>query len=476
MDEEIQGGEVVFAGNANWSLAGRGGKTSKFDGVEDATLWAFHRLKPLQGVCITQVISGPVATHCVAISTAGECFTWGRNETGQLGLGHLNNVYNPQRVTISGKKSIVGGSCGNSHTLVFDEQGRMYGAGAAKCGQLGLLKAVDQVKSFSESQLSGVVSTGCGRDFSVAVDRQGYVYSFGHPEYGQLGHGTEGKTLERANKFTFAYVKTPKQIEGFAKFGNPKVVDVSCGANHTAAMDEEGRVYCWGYGAYGRLGLKDNKNRMEPEAVEVFSHEPPPPDPSLPKFMQRQVPKVRAQRISCGSSSTFAVARQPYFSLYMWGITKKSGEANMYPVQVQNVSGWKVRSVASGNSSVAVASERSLITWGSSPTFGELGLGDPEKGNPKSSTVSKEVKDLKGAFVEMVACGYSHTLAIVRLDGAGKKLIEKLPVFAPKEPTPKKKKSAAKQAGADEDEEEQEEEGEEEEEEEKPKRKRRKKK
>eukprot|EP00511_Aplanochytrium_stocchinoi_P005208 CAMPEP_0204830374 /NCGR_PEP_ID=MMETSP1346-20131115/8500_1 /ASSEMBLY_ACC=CAM_ASM_000771 /TAXON_ID=215587 /ORGANISM="Aplanochytrium stocchinoi, Strain GSBS06" /LENGTH=507 /DNA_ID=CAMNT_0051960567 /DNA_START=80 /DNA_END=1603 /DNA_ORIENTATION=- len=462
-DDECEGGELIFSGNANWSLQGRKEEGSKFDGVNQHELWNFHRLKPLMGVKITKVFSGPVASHCVAISDIGHCYTWGRNEQGQLGHGHDINVYNPTIVKVPNGKTIKGGSCGPNHTLLYSVSGELYSAGAGKCGQLGLGRTWDKMKTFSVVNLPSVVATGCGRDFSMAVDSEGVIYSFGHPEYGCLGNGTDGKTLERAGKYTFDFVKTPTAID-MSRFEGSRIVDVACGAAHTIAMDDQGRLYSWGFGAYGRLGLKNNKDQHQPEPIEIFHEEPPPPNPDLPKFMQRQVPKIRAKKITCGGTSSFAVVGEPFFSLYMWGITKKTGEAFMYPQLSANVSGWRIRSVACGNTSMIVASGRTLITWGSSPTYGELGYGSGE-GIAKSSTVSKKVEDLEGAICEQVAAGLSHSLAIVRMDDPkGPKIVEKLPVHDPDEvqdllreskpKAAKKKKSKSKKKKEEEEEEE----------------------
>ena len=44
----------------------------------------------------------------------------------------------------------------------------------------------------------------------------------------------------------------------------------------------------------------------------------------------------------------------------------------MYPKAVQDLCGWKVRSLACGKSSIVIAADDSTISWGPSPTFGEL--------------------------------------------------------------------------------------------------------
>jgi alpha-tubulin suppressor-like RCC1 family protein len=306
---------------------------------------------------------------------------------------------------------------------------------------------VDTRKFVDTGLVAVVVACGAGRDFSIIVDSNGVLYSCGHPEFGCLGNGSESKTLEKAGQYTYEYVATPTPILKMAKaYGDVKIVDVACGNKHTCAMDKQGRIYTWGDGAYGRLGHKDNKNQMEPLAVELFSQEPPPLRDDIPKFRQHQQAKVRGTQISCGNTATFVVAGEPFNSLYMFGICKRSGEASMYPTMVPQVQGWRVRSVASGNTSTAVASERSLISWGPSPTFGELGYGENE---PRSSTVSKEAPMLKGCLTLQVACGICHTLAIVDTDDeVSRAKLASLPVFAPSEVDPTIVKAAQAKVSA----------------------------
>lgn len=58
--------------------------------------------------------------------------------------------------------------------------------------------------------------------------------------------------------------------------------------------------------------------------------------------------------------------------VYLFGLTKKTGEANMYPKPVRDLQGWKVRSVGCSYTSIVVAADESVIAFGPSPTFGEL--------------------------------------------------------------------------------------------------------
>ena len=38
-----------------------------------------------------------------------------------------------------------------------------------------------------------------------------------------------------------------------------RVAQVACGWRHSAAVDDQGRLYVWGWGRWGQLGLGDCK-------------------------------------------------------------------------------------------------------------------------------------------------------------------------------------------------------------------------
>lgn len=133
--------------------------------------------------------------------------------------------------------------------------------------------------------------------------------------------------------------------------------------------------------------------------------------------------KRGAQKVWAGS--TFSLALDENGLLYFWGQTKSSGEATMYPKTIPDLCGWNIRDIACANKSIVVVADNSVISWGPSPTYGELGYGESKA---KSSTTPQEVKILDGIYIRSVACGFGHTLAIARDDSQSERdLIDKLP-------------------------------------------------
>ena len=47
------------------------------------------------------------------------------------------------------------------------------------------------------------------------------------------------------------------------------MIEISCGFYHSACVSDEGKVYCWGEGEGGKLGLAgETENTLEPTQVK----------------------------------------------------------------------------------------------------------------------------------------------------------------------------------------------------------------
>ena len=222
----------------------------------------------------------------MAIDTKGRLWAWGRNENGQLGTGDKDNRNAPSVVkgihfgeSADGEGEeavkIVWAACGKNHTIAIDSEGGFYACGSNKSGQLGVpitwsrqKKNVDDervefVKSASATQAKFVKAT-CGVDFTVLTDADGKMWSFGCPQYGQLGHGDDHEYNMKEGTVKLAYEPqpTPKMIRSgdLNAEKDYKVVKVCCGHNHVACFCEDGKLYTWGNGGYGRLGHRVQKD------------------------------------------------------------------------------------------------------------------------------------------------------------------------------------------------------------------------
>lgn len=114
---------------------------------------------------IAYIATSPTSCHSIAITTTGQAYGWGRNETGQLGLGYSSPLVPiPTLITVEDPNSnslkFVGAGVGKYHTLLVGSNGKVYASGGNVCGQLGInnmgIKGVDKFrKCVVVGQLSG---------------------------------------------------------------------------------------------------------------------------------------------------------------------------------------------------------------------------------------------------------------------------------------------------------------------------------
>ncbi|KAL1465040.1 hypothetical protein WDU94_004635 [Cyamophila willieti] len=397
-------GQLLVMGGMNWDLNGRGKVPVNCKPNVGRTLWEPHAFGPLYDVRVKVAVSSSCAAHNVVITEDNKCFTFGRNEKGQLGNGNTERRDQPFEPEELKSQVIVNAAVGKNHTLFLTERGHVYACGDNQFGQCGIKSKQTQVLTPTRVKYSGppIVKIGCGGDFSMLLNIKGVLYSFGLPEHGQLGLGATGEYIQTAGKVNYNCERAPVAVRCFIEKGkdnHPKSVDVTdivdfaCGTNHTVAIDSQKRAFSWGFGAYGRLGHADNKDELLPRLI---------------KFFDSQNRGVKA--IFCGSTYTFAI--NDLGQTFFFGVTKKTGEANMYPKPFHDLSGWNVRSIGCAQTSTIVAADETIIVWGGAPCFGELGLGEERR----SSATPVENKLLAKTHIHTVSCGICHTLLIARND------------------------------------------------------------
>lgn len=412
-------GRLLICGATNWDLYNRKSAPKGCKNTAVKNIYVPHRFAPLDDIRVRAVASGCNAAHSIIITEDYKVYTLGRNEKGQLGTGDLETRTQPYLLESLKEINIVNASCGRNHTLLLSDRGIVYAMGDNKMGQCGVGTTSPNVMTPTRIRYRGppIVKVVCGGDFSIILDLKGNLHSFGDPEYGQLGHNTNGEYFMNSTKLVRAAVEAPKQITTYIEKSKDHItpvevndiIDVACGTNHTVALDSKRRLFSWGFGGYGRLGHAEPKDELIPRLV---------------KFFETQGKGIKA--VYCGSQ--FSIAVSDFKMAYLFGKTKNTGEVNMYPKPLQDLSGWTIRSLGAGFSSVVIAADTSVISFGASPCFGELGHGEMRK----STSVPMEVKALDGIYIEQVTMGQAHTLMIARdTSEEEKEKIEQIPVYTP---------------------------------------------
>ncbi|XP_074535241.1 E3 ISG15--protein ligase HERC5-like isoform X2 [Halichoeres trimaculatus] len=142
---------------------------------------------------VSQVACGNV--HSLALTKGGEVFTWGRNSHGQLGLGKdVSLQQEPARITALTGVAVTQISAGGTHSFFLTLPGLVYCCGANESGQLGLNR-VDEKGRFNICEVPAlrtldVSSISCGEAHSAVLTQDGKVFTFGEGSHGQLGHNS----------------------------------------------------------------------------------------------------------------------------------------------------------------------------------------------------------------------------------------------------------------------------------------------
>jgi alpha-tubulin suppressor-like RCC1 family protein len=101
------------------------------------------------------------------------------------------------------------------------------------------------------SCLSGkqVDTISCGDQHTLVLLHGGQLLSFGRNQNGQLGNGTTSDCVEA------------RKVHGLAA---ECITGVACGAEHSLCLTESGKVFAWGWGAYGNLGTGSLEDEYAP--------------------------------------------------------------------------------------------------------------------------------------------------------------------------------------------------------------------
>ncbi|KAI0138662.1 RCC1/BLIP-II [Hypoxylon sp. NC0597] len=188
-------------------------------------------------------------------------FALGSNGSGQLGIGHKEDVSVPKQVEFVGEApqdDVVQIAAGGNHTIILTETGRAYWAGDPSGGACGIVDDTEdmEVPKFRElafstpERLGPIVHIACTWDSSVfsLKDDSGKVtrvYTCGIPDIGAVGSNSDSS------------VKSPGLISNFPPPGT-EVTSLAAGFRHVVAVLDNGDVYGWGNGRKGQLGELDD--------------------------------------------------------------------------------------------------------------------------------------------------------------------------------------------------------------------------
>ncbi|KAJ8769146.1 hypothetical protein K2173_000921 [Erythroxylum novogranatense] len=326
------------------------------------------------------VIVSAGASHSVALLSGNIVCSWGRGEDGQLGHGDAEDRLSPTQLSALNGHEIVSVTSGADHTTAYSESRKeVYSWGWGDFGRLGHGSSSDLFTPQPIKALQGlrIKQIACGDSHCLAVTIEGEVQSWGRNQNGQLGLGTTEDSL------------MPQRIKAFQ--GTPIKV-VAAGAEHTAAVTEDGELYGWGWGRYGNLGLGDRNDRLVPQKVYLPDGE-------------------KMHMVACGWRHTISVSSSGVLFTYGWSKYGQLGhgdfEDQLIPHKLEALKENFISQISGGwRHSMALTSSGKLYGWGWNK-FGQVGVGDNiDHCSPVQVKLPLDQK------VVQVSCGWRHTLAL----------------------------------------------------------------
>lgn len=179
------------------------------------------------------------ADHSVAIDSSGLMYSWGTNNANLL--GHSNGANRkPEKVSegMMANVKAVSVSTGNNHSLVLGSDKRIYAWGSNASGQLGLGYSTNVPSLISTLSNVKTISAGGGHSFAMTEDNK--IYSWGYNDNGQLGNGT--------------YSSAGLPTEVTYNFVGLDETATAAGSGYSSVLNIRGKIYTWGWNIYGQLG------------------------------------------------------------------------------------------------------------------------------------------------------------------------------------------------------------------------------
>ena len=243
-------------------------------------------ISELAGKALAKLCSGN--RFVLALTEAGQVFSWGDNKFGQLGIGKIGHSMN-MPVLIEGVlqgEHIIDVSCGQFHVLLLSAGGHLYACGSNVSGAIGNgtaihqstpvhlthLASIDFVSgNAAASQLNvDIVAIAAGGWHSAALNRKGELFVWGWNKKGQCGQDDAAKTGK---------VVRPQRVllpvlDAAFPCAHTIIKSVQCGLHHTLVLTFDGLVWAMGSNEHGECAQNLATVKFCLKAVRVQLEEP----------------------------------------------------------------------------------------------------------------------------------------------------------------------------------------------------------
>jgi alpha-tubulin suppressor-like RCC1 family protein len=251
-------GTVYTWGDNEFGQLGDGTTTSSLVPVElDTTLFNSEPVEYISSY-------GDVVS---AITSTDTLYTWGNNGLGQMGDGTTVSKSVPTDVTssfgLAVDETITKIEFGLYFSTALTSDGRYFTWGYNNSGQLGNGSiSTTPIATPIEMDLAvfggeTITDISAGYSHAAVITSSGKLYTWGLNNNGQLGDGTQVSS------------STPTEVPA-SNFGGETIASVQLGFVYSTAITSSGNLYTWGNNSYAQLGLGDRTHRYIPTAADTF--------------------------------------------------------------------------------------------------------------------------------------------------------------------------------------------------------------
>ncbi|XP_074492829.1 E3 ubiquitin-protein ligase HERC2 isoform X1 [Sebastes fasciatus] len=340
----------------------------------------------LSALNVVQVAGG--SKSLFAVTVEGKIYACGEATNGRLGLGlSSGTIPIPRQITALSNYVVkkVAVHSGGRHAMALTVDGKVFSWGEGDDGKLGHFSRMncDKPRLIEALKTKRIRDIACGSSHSAAITSSGELYSWGLGEYGRLGHGDNTTQLR------------PKLVK--VLLGH-RVIQVACGSRdaQTLALTDEGLVFSWGDGDFGKLGRGGSEGCNIPQNIERLNGQ-------------------GVCQIECGAQFSLALTKSGVVWTWGKGDYFRLGHGTdvhvRKPQMVEGLRGKKIVHVAVGAlHCLAVTETGQVFAWGDND-HGQQGNG--------TTTVNRKptlVQGLEGQKITRVACGSSHSVAWTTVD------------------------------------------------------------
>ena len=256
-------------------------------------------------------------------------------------------------------------------------------------------ETIEIIRVSSRLQTKSIIAVATGTNHSACVSSQGTLYVVGNNVNGCVDPDSPaGEVISR-----------PVLLDCISHI---RVLQVSCGLDHTAALSSTGSVLTWGSNLHGQLGRRINRTQSKGDVQCLTSCKPM----AMVLGQGR-----RATAIACGTNYTIALTE--HFAVLACGIASIAGyrdEENWgMPQELPSLIGFPIVGISAGDGHASV-----VTAHGTAYVWGENRNGCCGRDFPETMSLPVPLKESSPPShsddfaVVKVACGLEHTVLVTR--------------------------------------------------------------